>query len=380
MRICVYDWCLHSIGGGQKFDCKIAEHLSKKYDVDILSLFPINKKRLEEEYAVNFSRIKNFRYLYKKKILDHSLLVLLSFRKVSKIAKEYDLFFNADAHETVKPNAGYNIMYCHFFGLKWPKSAESFLGFLKMSARYFLKTIFRNYARQYDKVYCNSLYTKRWLKKIWEVDAGIIYPPIDIPKKIPAGKKNIILSCGRLTPDKNYEFTIDCFKQLYDSGIKNYECWIYGSEPPAGYYGELKRMAEGYPIKIVVNPARKELNIAYFKSKIFVQAKGFGIDGKKYPALLEHFGMTPVEAMAYGCVPILLNKGGYKESVQDGVSGFLFDTKEEAVEKLKLLIKNQKLWGKMSGNARQRAKKFSLERMQKDLDRMMQDLERVNSK
>ena len=109
----------------------------------------------------------------------------------------------------------------------------------------------------------------------------------------------------------------------------------------------------------------------YSESKIFVQAKGLGINESKYPALLEHFGMSAVEAMAHGCVPILLNKGGYKESVENGKNGFLFDTREEAVEKLKMLVKNQRLWGRMSRNARQRAKKFSLERMQGQIDEAM---------
>jgi glycosyltransferase involved in cell wall biosynthesis len=212
---------------------------------------------------------------------------------------------------------------------------------------------------------------------MWGVDAHVIYPPIDIPKKIASGKRNIILSAGRLTPDKNYEFAIDCFKALYGSGIKDYKLWIYGSEPPAAYSQKLINQARGYPVRIVVNPTGKELNAAYAKSKIFIQAKGLGVDEKRYPALLEHFGMTPVEAMAYGCVPVLPNKGGYKESVQNGISGFLFDTKQEAAEKLKLLMQNEKLLEKMGRNARQRAKKFSTERMQKQIDEIIWEIEKI---
>ena len=87
MRICVYDWALHTIGGGQKFDCKIAEHLSRKHDVDILSLFPINRKMLEEEYSVDFSGIRNFRHLYKESRVNPTFLHLMSFRKEVKIGK-----------------------------------------------------------------------------------------------------------------------------------------------------------------------------------------------------------------------------------------------------------------------------------------------------
>jgi glycosyltransferase involved in cell wall biosynthesis len=264
-------------------------------------------------------------------------------------------------------------MYCHFFGLKWPKPAASFLDLMKLSLRWLLKTLPKNYAKDYDAIYCNSLYTKNWLKKIWHVDAQVMYPPIDIPARI-GEKKNIILSLGRLTPDKNYEFVIECFKNVYDSipEAKGFECWICGSEPTTEYLLKLKNASVGYPIKIIITSQNREVGDIYSKSKIFMQAKGLGVDEQKYPALLEHFGMTPVEAMAHGSVPILLNKGGYKESVEDRKSGFLFSTKEQAIEKLKLLIKNPKLLKKMSIAARHRAKKFSLERMQKDLDRIME--------
>jgi len=102
-------------------------------------------------------------------------------------------------------------------------------------------------------------------------------------------------------------------------------------------------------------------------------AKGIDVDENKYPTLLENFGMAPVEAMAHGCVPVVLNKGGYKETVENGKSGFLFNNESEAIEKLKLLIQNEKLRERMSKNARKRAKKFSLERMQRKIDEAIKE-------
>jgi glycosyltransferase involved in cell wall biosynthesis len=377
MKILIYDWALHTIGGGQKFDCKVAEYLSKKHEVDILSLFPVNRKRLEEAYQLDLSKIGNFKYLYKKSKINPNLLHLFSFKKISRIAKEYDLFYNAEEHETVKPTAKYNIIYCHFFGLKWPKPAKNLIEFVKLLVLFLIKSCLKNHVKEYDRIYCNSFYTKKWLKRIWKIDAEVIYPPINIPKKVCNKKKKVVLSVGRLTPDKNYEFTIECFKEIYDSGIKDYECWIYGSNPPAEYYTKLKKLSEGYPIKILSNPTGRELEKAYNKAKIFVQAKGYGIDEEKYPALLEHFGMTVAEAMAHCCVPVVLDKGGYRESIENNKNGFLFNTKKEAVEKIRLLINDKTLFLNMSKNARERAKKFSLERLHKELDNMLRDIENI---
>jgi len=370
MKILFYDWCLHNIGGGQKFDCKIAEHLSKKNEVDILTLFPVDRKKLEKAYSVDLSRVKRFRYLCKNNKANDSFLHLISLKKVSRISAEYDLFLNADAHETVKPLAKYNIMYCHFFEPKWYKKPENFSDLFKVLFVYLFKSVCRNYSKSYDAIYCNSLYTKKWLKKLWKTDAEVIYPPVDIPPEIKWKKEDLVISTGRLTRDKNYEFVIDCFKRIYDSykEAKRYRCLICGVKYDPSYYEKLKKLAEGYPIEILTNLNDKELKKIYSKAKIFIQAKGLGIDEQKYPALLEHFGMAAAEAMSYGCVPIALNKAGYRETIDNGESGFLFMEKEEAINMINRIIKNKRLFSKMSVNARNRAKRFSLERMQKEID------------
>jgi len=379
MRILVYDWCLHVIGGGQKVNCRIAEHLSQKHEVDILTLFPIEKEKLEKYYSVNFSKLGRIRYMYKKSNINPSLLFLLCFRKVSKIAQEYDVLINADAHETVKPVAKYNIMYCHFFRPKRYRPAKGFFDALVLSALYIFRSILKNYAKDYDAIYCNSEFTKKWLKKLWKVNAKIIYPFVEVAEKKITKKENMVISTGRLSPDKNYEFVIDCFKKLCDSAIRNYKCVIagVGNKESNEYYNKLTNLIKGYPIDIKTNLTDKQIKRLYSKAKIFLMAKGLYVDENKFPTLVENFGMAPVEAMAHGCVPVVLNKGGYKETVQHGKSGFLFNTKKEAIEKLKLLIKDKKLWQKLSKNARQRAKKFSLKRLHHDLDRMMQDIKRI---
>jgi glycosyltransferase involved in cell wall biosynthesis len=366
LRILIYDWSLFNFGGGQKFNCKIIDYLSKKYDVDILTLFPINLREIEKTYNVDFSKVNKLRFLFKKRKLNPSFLHLISFKKVSKISKDYDFFFNAEAHETIKSRARYNLMYCHFFEQKCYRPSKNFTDFFKLVFVYIFKSMLKNYAKKYN-IYCNSNYTKHWLRKKWKVDAKVIYPPIDIPKKKIIKKENIILSIGRLTPDKNYEFVIYCFKKLYETN-KNYRCIICGIKYGEAYYQKLLRISKNYPIRIITSVSDKELNELYDKSKIFIQAKGLNINEKKYPALVEHFGMSAAEAMAHGCIPILLNKGGYKETIEQGKSGFLFNSEKEAVEKLKILTNNEKIRKKMSRNAAQRAKKFSLERMQKEID------------
>ncbi|MBU2562084.1 MAG: glycosyltransferase family 4 protein [Nanoarchaeota archaeon] len=372
MKILFYDWALHTIGGGQKFNCKIVEYLSKEHEVDLLTLFPVKKENLAKYYSVNLSRVKILN-LSKKNEIHTSLLKLFYSRKISKLSSQYDLFLNADAQEIIKPLAKHNILYCHFFEPKWYRPPKNFFDFLKLIGIYFLKSVKRNYSKSYQ-VYCNSEYTRKWLKKIWGVKAKVIYPPIDLPNQKKFRKEKIIISTGRISPDKNYEFVIESFKKAYQTPLlKDYKLWICGKEDDHSYLIKLKKISKGFPIEFKLNLTDKKFKNIYKKSKIFIQGKGININENKYPSLLEHFGMTVVEAMSYGCVPIALNKGGYKESIDDE-TGFKVNTQEEVVKCILKLVKNESLLSNMSKSGIKRAKKFSLEKMQEKIDKLLINL------
>ncbi|MFQ5532176.1 MAG: glycosyltransferase, partial [Candidatus Nanoarchaeia archaeon] len=259
MKILFYDWALHSIGGGQKFNCKIAEYLAKQgHEIDILTLFPVNKKKLEDYYSVDISKI-NIIPLYEKNNIPPTILKLLVSTKISKLSEKYGVFFNADAQEIINPKAKYNIMYCHFFEPKWYRPSRGFIDWLKLSLIYLLKTLKGNYSKKYY-VYCNSEYTKNWLHKLWKINLdniNVIYPPVDIPSKTIFKKENIILSTGRISPDKNYEFVIEVFKQVLkqssENSLKNYKLYICGKSDDVGYLNKLKSLSKGLSIEFKTN-------------------------------------------------------------------------------------------------------------------------------
>ena len=60
-----------------------------------------------------------------------------------------------------------------------------------------------------------------------------------------------------------------------------------------------------------------------------------------YPSTWEEgFGISVVEAMARGCIPITFKKGGLVEIIQDGVNGFIVNNTEsvELAEKIDYAI------------------------------------------
>jgi glycosyltransferase involved in cell wall biosynthesis len=112
-------------------------------------------------------------------------------------------------------------------------------------------------------------------------------------------------------------------------------------------------------VRLVPNIRTAELKSAYEQAKIFWHATGYGEDDQAHPELAEHFGMVTVEAMAAGCVPVVINKGGQPEIVEHGVNGFLWNTLAELRDYTLMLAGDEKLLARMSEAARSRANRFS---------------------
>jgi glycosyltransferase involved in cell wall biosynthesis len=181
--------------------------------------------------------------------------------------------------------------------------------------------------KKYDTVFANSEYTKFWIKKYWHKEAQVLYPPVDLifkKNKINfENKKNYICSVGRFFTKghgKKQEIMIEAFKQLCNQGLKNWELHLaggIGSEPSSiEYIEKIKEISAGYPIIFHFNVNRQEIIDLYCQSKIYWHAAGFGENKKKNPIKFEHFGITPIEAISAGCIPILYDGGGLPETTK----------------------------------------------------------------
>jgi glycosyltransferase involved in cell wall biosynthesis len=103
------------------------------------------------------------------------------------------------------------------------------------------------------------------------------------------------------------------------------------------------------------------LKSLYERASIFWHAAGYGEDENLWPVYSEHFGISTVEAMAAGCVPVVIKKGGQREIVEHGVSGFLWETLDELMAYTDLLLNDDRLLANMAEAARKRAQMFSRE-------------------
>jgi glycosyltransferase involved in cell wall biosynthesis len=215
-----------------------------------------------------------------------------------------------------------------------------------------------------SKVICNSKFTKNVIDQEFGTRSVVLYPPVPTEEFKPGKKENIILSVGRfsqLQQSKRQDVLISSFKKMCKSGLKGWKLILIGGSDVGGreYVEKLKIEAEGYPIQILEGLPFTEIKKYYAKSKIFWSASGFNIDSEKEPFRVEHFGITVVEAMSSGLVPIVVNNGGHKETIDDKQTGFLWDKTLELENITSKLIKDEKLREKISLNAQKSATIFS---------------------
>jgi len=355
----IYDFAFHYVGGAQKYGCTIAYALQDEFDVTLIANRKISLQKLQRWYNLDLSRcrIKIVRVpFYEGEKQDKDLIDPWDarlekdnpFDVISKESANYDIFINNCTLEMVYPTANISVFICHF-----PEREKN---------QFF-------YVDKYTEIVYNSLYTAEWIKKRWHLDPHKhIYPPVDMEASTPSlEKENIILSVSRFDPGGNKQQLkmVRVFQKVikqYPEIMKEWKLVLAGGSITGNPYLEkIKKAMSEIPeleIELKVNIPADELKTVYQKAKLFWHFSGLD---QSEPAKIEHFGMTTVEAMQNGCVPIVFNGGGQTEVIEDLFSGFLFSSQKELMEKTIKVIKDSSLMKKVSQKALWRGKQFNKE-------------------
>lgn len=380
MRILFYDKAIDILGGGQRYACQMAAILSKEHDVSFILKGKADKGFIEKAYNVDFSRVnvvpipKNLLLKIPKTPL-HMANEFISevglqqeCRKVSSMTKDFDLFVNCEMSFQVKPLSKKSILITPF-----PRDfGKGYYSLLYKMIRS------KNYIPDYDIVLCYSQFSKDWIRKLWGADAQILSPFCGNLGK--GEKQDFILSVSRLTYDRSKKQAemLRAFKEMVDGGLRGWTLMIAGAarniKPEMAFLEELKREGKGYPVVIEVNVSHEKVSELYATSKIFWHLCGLGVDEEREAKKMEHFGMTTVEAMQNGCVPVVFNGGGQKEIVDNGCNGFLIDNLPELRERTLELAGNPGLISSMAEKAKERAKEFDLEAFAKKVAMLIQSI------
>lgn len=333
----------------------MAEYLSSDHQVDIFwenSQESEIKRKAFDKFNLNLSRVHFTHNIFSKET---------SLGKRFSSSKNYDLIIYLS-------NGSIPLLSCrlfvHFqFPVQWVK--RSFMIDFKL--------------RRINKIICNSFFTKSFIDSKFKVKSVVLYPPVDIKPISEHKRENIILTVGRfgMTLEggnyKKQDVLIGVFKQMVNSGFKNWKLVlsISSKKEDEAKLAILKEMAKGFPVEFLDNPDRNKLFDLYSKAKIYWHASGAGEDLLNHPEKAEHFGISTVEAMGMGVVPVVINAGGQKETVVDKQSGFLWNQTSELIAFTRKLAEDTKLWSQMSLESKKRAAFFSKDNFEKNLSKLL---------
>lgn len=226
-----------------------------------------------------------------------------------------------------------------------------------------------SFLESYDTVMANSEYTRGWISNYWSVDADVLFPPIQTQRLTPGPvREKAVVTVGRffspgLGHAKRQLEMVQFFGQAHRSGAipADWSLYVVGGceDSQRPYFDEVTAAGAGLPVHVIANAPRSQVEHLLSTSSVFWSATGYGEDEAKAPWSSEHFGMTTVEAMAGGCVPVVIDKAGQKEIVREGVDGFRWSTPEQLVALTARVAGDEELRARLAASATVRAEDYS---------------------
>ncbi|HEX7335248.1 MAG TPA: glycosyltransferase family 4 protein [Pyrinomonadaceae bacterium] len=224
-----------------------------------------------------------------------------------------------------------------------------------------------------------SEFSRVWTRRRWGVECEVVHPPVDMHFR-KTEKEKVILSVGRFALEteghtKSQPEMVAAFREMEDKDLRGWRYFCAGGlrETPEhyAYFEHLRALAKGSGVKLVTNLSRGALKNLFERASVFWHASGYEQDETIDPLRVEHFGIATVEAMAAGCVPVVINRGGQTEIVEHGANGFLWDSLAELKEYTAILVSDESLRARMAEAARAAAQRFSRETFAEKFRRLL---------
>ncbi len=256
---------------------------------------------------------------------------ILEIKKLFEKAKGEDLIIvtsgTLSLAETKKPV----IIYCH-------STFESELNLLKI--KYFgiqklyniiIKRKILDQMRLLKKssvsLIANSEYTKKKIMENLGKDSVVIYPPVKLMEKNPNNiEKSGVITIARYSSEKNLEFAVNTMKKV------NTHYRIFGNAKfrlQFELYDNLLNLVKNTHVKLYCNTDKENIEKSLHTSKVYFQTSK------------ETFGISVVEGIIAGCIPIVPDNSANKETVPFIELRYIENDEKDAMNKIKLALKGE---------------------------------------
>lgn len=203
-------------------------------------------------------------------------------------------------------------------------------------------------AQRVDYFIANSRFISQRIKKVYQRNALVIHPPVDVDGfELEEDKEDFYLAASRAVPYKRLDLIIETFKQLPDK--------------------KLIVVGDGKDLKKLSKQATENIEV-----KGYLPIEQLKIYMQKAKALVfaaeEDFGIIPVEAQACGTPVIAYGKGGSLETVVADKTGIFFE--EQTIQSLTAAITlfEKQANGFDPKSIRAHAQQFSSSRFKVDIE------------
>ena len=262
-------------------------------------LMGVDLPKTPEEYSI-MKEIRKFG------IYQRSLTAL----HVARFRREFDLTINT--HGDVMP-LPVDITYLHFpvFALLAEEPWRYY-------AKYFKSLFWRAYFEPYrimqkrlarfmfsrSLLLTNSSFSRNVIRRYIRSDALVIYPPVEVDDYLRVSKnldrEDAVISISRFSPEKNLHLIPFIAKQLPD--ISFYVVGSVRGFRSMEYYNRISELIKKMAlknVKLYPNASYKKKLEILSRCKVFLHLMPY-----------EHFGISVVEGMASGCIPVVHKSGG----------------------------------------------------------------------
>ncbi|AIX70283.1 glycosyltransferase family 4 protein [Klebsiella pneumoniae] len=208
-----------------------------------------------------------------------------------------------------------------------------------------------------DHFIANSQFISRRIKKVYNRESTVIYPPVDVERfTLNDKKEDYYFTASRMVPYKRIDLIVEAFSKMPEK--------------------KLIVIGDGSEIGKVKSKASKNVEIlGYQPNHIMLEhmqnAKAFVF------AAEEDFGITPVEAQACGTPVIAFGKGGSLETIRplgvDNPTGLFFSeqTIESIISQVNAFERNVEIFE--PENCRLNSLRFSSSRFKTEMDNFIND-------
>lgn len=168
-------------------------------------------------------------------------------------------------------------------------------------------------ARSYHRILVNSLYSRETIVRIYNLDAKVCYLGIDTDLFAPpdTNKEHYVAGLGSIGFGKGIDRAIDAMAAL--PAPRPPLVWV-ANAVNQNFLNQVTKQAAAKEVdfQLHVNVPDKRLSTLLAKAAVML-----------YTPRLEPFGLAPLEANACGTGVVAVAEGGVRESIADGVNGYL---------------------------------------------------------